>query len=58
MTQTPADKSRLLKALGLWLAAYVAAAGLLYFHSSVPLGPVLIAGAATLALTIYRARKP
>ncbi len=58
MTYSQEDKQRLMKAVGLWLAGYVVVAGFLYYHSAIPLGPVLIAGAATLALTIFKARKP
>ena len=46
-----------MKALGFWLAGFAAVAGWLYYHTAVPLGPVLIAGLLTLIITIYKARK-
>jgi hypothetical protein len=52
------QKQRLTKALGFWLAGFAVVAGFMYYHSSVPLGPVIIAGVVTLAFTIYQARKP
>ena len=58
MTYSHDGKQRILKAVSLWGAGYAVVAGLLYYHSAVPLGPVLIAGVLTLALTVFRARKP
>ena len=45
-------RTALLKALRYWAASFVFLAGFLYYKSSIPLGPLLIAGAATLLLTI------
>ena len=58
MTYSPEARQKLKKSLSYWGAGYAVVAGFLYYHSYVPLGPVLIAGILTLALTIYRAQKP
>ena len=58
MPYSTEDKQRMMKAIGLWAAGFVLVAGLLYYHSTVPLGPVLIAGAVTLLITVFKARKP
>jgi hypothetical protein len=58
MTDLMDPKQKLMKALGFWLAGFAVVAGYMYYHSTVPLGPVLIAGILTLLFTIYKARKP
>jgi hypothetical protein len=58
MTDSLDTKQRMMKALGFWGAGVAIVGGFMYYHSNVPLGPVLIAVFVTLLLTIWRARKP
>jgi hypothetical protein len=53
MTLSIDQKTKLKKALGLWLAGYAVIAGYMFYHSAAPLGPILIAGLATLLITIW-----
>ena len=46
------------KAVSLWACGFAVVAGFLYYHSAVPLGPLLIAGLLTLIITVVKAKKP
>jgi len=46
------------KALAYWGAGFTVVAGFLYYHSVIPLGPILIAGLVTLVITYLKYRKP
>jgi hypothetical protein len=48
---------RMARALSLWGAAFAVVAGFLYYHTAVPLGPVLVAGVLTLVWTVVRTLK-
>jgi hypothetical protein len=52
------QKAKLKKALGYWLAGFAVIAGFMYYHSTAPLGPILIAGVLTFAFTLYQGLKP
>lgn len=50
---TSAQRERLTKALGRWLATCTVMGGFMYYHPIIPVGPALAAAAVTCALVVW-----
>ncbi len=51
---SPAGSARLGRPLLIWLCSFVLAASVLLIYVHVPVGPLIVAGGGTLALTLVR----